>query len=86
MLQAIENMNDFYKNIHIDFIHQAISLPGVAMRVCFNSITDLAAEFHLFNSKHKEIFQLFKENIAGGTSIIFNRHHEAGKTFIQNNP
>ena len=26
MIQAIENMNDFYKNIHIDFIHQAISL------------------------------------------------------------
>ena len=48
MIQAIENMNDFYKNICIDFIHQAISLPGVAMRVCFNSITDPAAEFHLF--------------------------------------
>ena len=49
MLQAIENMNDFYKNIRIDFIHQAISLPGVAMRVCFNSITDPSTEFHLFN-------------------------------------
>ena len=55
MLQAIENMNDFYKNIRIDFIHQAISLPGVAMRVCFNSINDPSAEFHLFNSKNKEI-------------------------------
>ena len=86
MLQAIENMNDFYKNIRIDFIHQAISLPGVAMRVCFNSITDPAAEFHLFNSKNKEIYQLFKENIVGGPSIIFNRYHEAGKTFIRNNP
>ena len=48
MIQAIENMNEFYKNIHIDFIHQAISIPGVAMRVCFNSIADLEAEFHLF--------------------------------------
>ena len=86
MLQAIENMNDFYKNIRIDFIHQAISLPGVAMRVCFNSITDPSAEFHLFNSKNKEIYQLFKENIVGGPSIIFNRYHEAGKTFIRNNP
>ena len=55
MIQAIENTNEFYKNIHIDFIHQAVSIPGVAMRVCFNSITDPAAEFHLFN--------LFKENI-----------------------
>ena len=29
---------------------------------------------------------MFKENIVGGPSIIFNRYHEAGKTFIQNNP
>ena len=85
MLQAIENINHFYKNIRIDFIHQAISLPGVAMRVCFNSITDPAAEFHLFNSKNKEIYQLFKENIVGGPSI-FNRYHEAGKTLIRNIP
>ena len=61
MIQAIENMNQFYKNIRIDFIHQAISIPGVAMRVCFNSITDPTAEFHLFNPKNKDIYQLFKE-------------------------
>ena len=86
MIQAIENMNEFYKNIRIDFIHQAISIPGVAMRVCFNSITDPTAEFHLFNPKNKDIYHLFKENIVGGPSIIFNRYHETGKTFIRNNP
>ena len=91
IIQAIENMNEFYKNICIDFIYQAISILGVAMRVCFNSITDPAAEFHLFNPKNKDIYQLFKENIVGGPSIIFksiifNRYHEAGKTFIRNNP
>ena len=86
MIQAIKIMNDFYKNIHIDFIYQAISLPGVAMRVCFNSITDPAAEFHLSNSKNKGVYQLFNENIVGGPSIIFSQCHEAGKTFIRNNP
>ena len=86
MIQAIENMNQFYKNIHIDFIHQTISIPGVAMTVCFNSTTDPAAEFHLFNSKNKYIYQLFKENIVGRSSIIFHRYHESGKTFIRNNP
>ena len=64
-------MNQFYKNIRIDFIHQAISILGVAMRVCFNSITDPAAEFHLFNSKNKHIYQLLKENIVGAPNIIF---------------
>ena len=78
MIQAIENMNEFYKQKHIDFMHQAIFLPGVAMRVCFNSITDPAAEFHLFNEKNKDIYQLFKQSIVGGPNIIFNRYHEAG--------
>ena len=86
MIHAIENMNEFYKNIHIDFIHQAFSIPGIAMRVCLNSITDPAAEFHLFNPKNKDIYRLFKENIVGRPSIIFNRYHESGKTFIRNNP
>ena len=86
MIQAVENMNEFYKQKHIDCMHQAISLPGVAMRVCFNSITDPTAEFHLFNEKNKDIYQLFKQNIVGGPSIIFNRYDEAGKTFIRNNP
>ena len=86
MIQAIENMNDFYKQKHIDCMHQAISLPGVAMRVGFNSITDPEAEFRLFNEKNKDIYKLFKQNIVGGPSFIFNRYHEAGKTFIRNNP
>ena len=47
MNQAIENINEFYKNICINFIHQAISIPGVTMGVCFNSITNPTAEFHL---------------------------------------
>ena len=72
MIQAIENMSQSYKNIHIDFIHQAISIPDVPMTVFFNSISDPVAEFHLFNSNNKDIYQLFKENIVGGRSIIFN--------------
>ena len=35
MIHTIENMNEFYKNIRIDFIHQAISIPGVAMQQNF---------------------------------------------------
>ena len=74
MISAIDNMNNFYKERKIDFIHQAISLPGIAMRVCFDSVTDPKAEFHLFNNKNKDIYKLFKDNIVGGPSIIFNRH------------
>ena len=71
IISAIDNMNNFYRERKIDFIHQVISLPGIAMRVFFDSVTDLKAEFHLF--------KLFKDNIIGGPSIIFNRHHEAAR-------
>ena len=66
MIHAIENMSEFYKNIRTDFIHQAISIPGIAMRVCFNSITDPATEFHLFNPKNKDFYRLFNPKQAGG--------------------
>ena len=79
IIQAIESMNEFYKN----FIHQAISIPGVAIIMCFNSITDPPAKFHLFNPKNKDIYHLFKENIIRGPSIIFNRYYKSVKTFIE---
>ena len=86
MIIAIEKMNDYYKDKKIDFIHQAISLPGIAKMVCFKSIIDPTAEFHLFNFKQKDIYQLCKQKIVGGPSIIFNRLHEAGVTNICHNP
>ena len=85
MIQGIENMNEFYKQKHIDFMHQAISLPGVTMRVCFNSITDPEAESISLMRRIKIYTSLFKQNIVGGPSIIFNQYHEAGKAFIRNN-
>ena len=53
--------------------------------MCFNSITDPSAEFHLLNPRNKDIYHFFKENIAAGSSIIFNRYYESGKAFIRNN-
>ena len=73
MIETIEHMNSFYKEKKVDFTHQAISLPGIAMHVCFNSFINPSAEFHLFNKSNKDIFQLFKNSIVGGPSIIFNR-------------
>ena len=51
-IQVIEHMNEFYKQKHID---SSYILSGVAMKVCFSSITDPAAEFHLFDEKNKDI-------------------------------
>ena len=48
-ITAIEKMNDYYKDKNVDFMHQAITLPGIAKRICLNSITDPNVEKHLFN-------------------------------------
>ena len=61
MITAIEKMNDYYKDKNIDFMHQAITLPGITKRICLNSITDPNVEIHLFNQKQQDIYQLFKE-------------------------
>ena len=86
MIQAIEKMNDYYKDKNVDFMHQAIILPGIAKRICLNSITDPNVEIYLFNQKQQDIYQLFKENIVGGPSIIYHRNQQAHKSFICNNP
>ena len=33
MITAIEKMNDYYKDKNVDFMHQAITLPGIAKRI-----------------------------------------------------
>ena len=86
MITAIERMNEYYKEKNIDFMHQAITLPGVAKWFCLDSITDNTAEIHLFSQKQQDIYNLFKENIIGGPSLIFNHEMEVGKSFIHNNP
>ena len=74
MTQAIENMNFTFVLTLFTKLFLSLVWPR-AMRVCFNCITDPAAEFHLFNPKNKHIYQFFKENFAGGPSIIFNQYH-----------
>ena len=74
MITATEKMNDYYKDKNIDFMHQAIILPGIAKRICLNSITDPNVEIHLFNPKQQDIYQPFKDNIVGGPSIIYHRN------------
>ena len=36
------------------------------------------------DKKRNNLFYLLKDSIVGGPSIIFNRYHEAGKTYIRN--
>ena len=72
MTEAIEKMNLFFQQQQIDFLHQAISLPGIAMHHFFNSIHDHSVEFHHFSHHNKEIYKRVKDSIIGGPSVMFN--------------
>ena len=86
MIQATEKMNDYYKDKNVDFMHQAITLLGIAKRICLNSITDPNVEIHLFNQKQKGHISTLQAYIVGGPSIIYNRKPTSKKSFIRNNP
>ena len=56
-------------------------------------IRSTESEFYLFNEddkitaediKRNNLFYLLKDSIVGGPSIVFNRYHEKGKTYIRN--
>ena len=69
MIQAIEKMNDYYKDKNVDFMHQAIILPGIAKRICLNSITNPNVEIHLFNQKQQESYINSSERTSLGVLV-----------------
>ena len=42
--------------------------------------------FSLTDPKHADLEKLVTDNLCGGPSQIFTRHHESGKTYIRPNP
>lgn len=42
------------------------------------------SKFSLFEQEDKDLYDLMKNGIVGGPSIIFKRYVEGGKTFIRN--
>ena len=86
MIEAIQKINTFYQQKGIDFLHQDISLPGVAIRYCFNSIHNPSIQFHSFNHQNEEIYKIIKDSIVGSPSIIFNHYNEVNVTNIHSDP
>ena len=57
-----------------------ISVPGLTLKYMFK---DLPVYFTLTDEKNKDVHQLLKDNIVGGPSIVFHRHHEKDVTHIR---
>ena len=77
-LVGIDKLWNFYKELGVDMFKEGISVPGIAMRLEFKDLQNTF--FALFK---EEITHLFRNNIVGGPSLLFHRHHKAGSTYIR---
>jgi hypothetical protein len=50
----------------------------------FDTGRQAGASFALFDEANSDLYDTIKRNLTGGPSIIFNRHHEVGQTYIRN--
>jgi len=83
LLKAVENMAHFYHHkMQIDCFKQAVTCPGLSLRVLFDSVDDKMASIFTFNERDKDLHSLVKGKMDGGPSIIFTRYMEKGVSRI----
>ena len=80
---AVEKFQRFCFEKGINVFKTAISVPGIARQLLFKTAQTNQANFALFDEYDQDLYQTVKRNIVGGPSIIFTRHHCAGKIKIR---
>ena len=79
-LEALEKMRNFYTEKGIDIMKDAVSIPGVSLHYLLRGAIERNAELY---SPSKEAYDMLKEAVVGGPSLVFTRYHEVGKTRIR---
>ncbi|KAL9955049.1 hypothetical protein ACROYT_G042653 [Oculina patagonica] len=73
-LEALEKMKAFYTEKRIDIFKDAVSIPGVSLHYLLRGSVERGAELY---SPGREAYEMLKEAVVGGPSIVFTRRHEA---------
>ena len=79
-LEALEKMRNFYTGKGIDIMKDAVSIPGVSLHYLLRGAIERNPELY---SPSKEAYEMLKEAVVGGPSLVFTRYHEVGKTRIR---
>ena len=69
----------FYRERGIDILKDAVTLPGVSLHYLLRGTIERGTDLY---SPGKEAYDMLKNAMVGGPSIVFKRHHEAGVTQI----
>ena len=67
-LEALEKMRAFYTEKGIDILKDAVSIPGVSLHYLLHGCVERGA--------CKEAYEMLKEAVVGGSSLVFTRYHE----------
>ena len=84
-VEAVEKFQQFYIERHLDVFKIAMSVPGIARRMMMECAKQNGTNFPLFHKDEEVWHKTIKQNIVGGPSIIFKRHHKVDETFIRGN-
>ena len=79
-VEALGNMIKFYNEKGLDPFINAVSLPGIVEQYTYKT---LPPDIYFRSMQTEDIYNLFRNNICGGPSIVFHRHHTAGKTKLR---
>ncbi len=82
-VDAVEKFQRFFFEKGLDVFKIAISIPGISRRLLYQTAKKAGANFALFDEQNKDLHKKFKDNLVGGASIVFTRHHKAGETSIR---
>ena len=68
---AVERLQDFYFRKRIDVLKTAMSVPGIARQLLFQSSRERGAEFALIDPRNAQLHRTITDNIVGGTIYSF---------------
>ena len=57
-----------------------ISVPGLTLKTMFDGLRDY---FALLDEKNNDLYEMYKNNIVSGPSIVFHCYHEKDQTLIR---
>jgi hypothetical protein len=84
-VKGVEKLMSFYFKMGVDIFKTAISVPGISRQLVFQEARNEGATFALCDSSNSDLYETLINNIVGGPSIIFTRHHKTDVTYIRQN-
>jgi len=81
-LESLEKMRDVCTTLSIDIFKDAVSLPGVSLKYLLRGTLGKRDAPELY-APEREAYDMWKDAVVGGPSLVFTRKHEAGKTKIR---